>query len=118
MADDKEQTVEERVLAFAHQLGRLIGTVERKAEGWMDREALNRQVTQIRLSSAASSLRNASLRGRPSMTVTIFPPRPFFSMRSFATIREGSASLAFALLHWQFDSGQPQRGHIRPFAVE
>ena len=52
------------------------------------------------------------------MTVTIFPPRPFFSMCSFATIREGRGSLAFWLLHWQFASGQPQRGQIRPAAVE
>ena len=52
------------------------------------------------------------------MTVTIFPPRPFFSMRSFATIREGRGSLALWLLHWQFVAGQPQRGQIRPIAVE
>jgi hypothetical protein len=52
------------------------------------------------------------------MTVTIFPPRPFFSIRSFATMREGSGSLAVRLLHWQLVSGQPQRGHIRPFSVE
>ncbi len=52
------------------------------------------------------------------MTVTIFPPRPFFSMRSFATIREGTGSLAFWLLHRQFVSGQPQPGQVRPVAVE
>jgi hypothetical protein len=39
-------------------------------------------------------------------------------MRSFATIREGSGSFAFWLLHWQFASGQPQRGQTRPVAVE
>src|SRR5882672_10606659 len=48
MAAGKEKTVEERVLAFAEQVGRLIGTVERKSEGWMDQKALNEQVTQIR----------------------------------------------------------------------
>ena len=53
MADDKKQNVEERVLALAHQLGRLIGTVERKAEGWLDSEALNKQVVQIRDSANA-----------------------------------------------------------------
>jgi hypothetical protein len=53
------------------------------------------------------------------MTVTIFPPRPFFSMCSFATMREGTGALAARrLLHWQFDSGQPQRGQIRPLSVE
>jgi hypothetical protein len=40
-------------------------------------------------------------------------------MRSFATMREGTGALAARLLlHWQFDSGQPQRGHIRPLSVE
>jgi hypothetical protein len=48
MAAGKEKTVEERVVAFAEQVGRLIGTVERKSEGWMDQKALNEQVTQIR----------------------------------------------------------------------
>jgi hypothetical protein len=48
MAAGKEKTVEERVVAFAEQLGRLIGTVERKSEGWMDQKALNEQVAQIR----------------------------------------------------------------------
>jgi hypothetical protein len=48
MATGKESDVEARVLALAHQLGRLIGTVERKAQGLLDRDALNKQVTQIR----------------------------------------------------------------------
>jgi|GraSoiStandDraft_23_1057293.scaffolds.fasta_scaffold236528_1 hypothetical protein len=53
------------------------------------------------------------------MTVTIFPPRPFFSMRSFATMREGTGAFAVRrLLHWQFDSGQPQSGQMRPLSVE
>ena len=48
MAADKEPDVQERVLALAHQLGRLIGTVERKAHGLLDQDALTKQVTQIR----------------------------------------------------------------------
>jgi hypothetical protein len=48
MAADTEKTVEQRVVAFAEQLGRLVGTVESKAEGWMDQKALNNQLTQIR----------------------------------------------------------------------
>jgi hypothetical protein len=40
-------------------------------------------------------------------------------MCSFATMREGTGALAARrLLHWQFDSGQPQRGQIRPLSVE
>ena len=48
MAAGKEKTVEERVVAFAEQLGRLVGTVESKSEGWVDQKALNDQLTQIR----------------------------------------------------------------------
>jgi hypothetical protein len=48
MAAGKERTVEERVVAFAEQLGRLIGTVESKSEGWLNQKALNDQLTQIR----------------------------------------------------------------------
>jgi hypothetical protein len=48
MVAGKEKTVEERVVAFAEQLGRLIGTVESKSERWVDQKALNDQLTQIR----------------------------------------------------------------------
>ncbi len=40
--------VEEKVVAFAEQLGFLIGTVQAKAEGWLDRKALNKAVGRIR----------------------------------------------------------------------
>ena len=40
-------------------------------------------------------------------------------MRSFATMREGTGAFAVRrLLHWQFDSGQPQSGQMRPLSVE
>ena len=39
---------EQRLLAFAEQLGRMIGTIHSKAEGWMDREKLSRQVASVR----------------------------------------------------------------------
>jgi len=40
--------MEQRVLAFARQLGRIVGTVQAKAEGWMDRDALERQIAGVR----------------------------------------------------------------------
>jgi hypothetical protein len=40
--------MEQRVIAFAEQLGRISGTVTAKAEGWMDREALNKQIASVR----------------------------------------------------------------------
>ena len=40
--------IEQRVVAFAEQLGRIAGTVQAKAEGWMDRDALSRQIESVR----------------------------------------------------------------------
>jgi hypothetical protein len=40
--------MEQRLLAFAEQLGRIAGTFQAKAEGWMDRETLNRQIASVR----------------------------------------------------------------------
>ena len=40
--------MEQRVVAFAEQLGRIVGTVQAKAEGWMDRDALNNQIAGVR----------------------------------------------------------------------
>ena len=40
--------VEERVIAFSEQLGRVVGTAQAKAEGWMDRDAIKKQITSIR----------------------------------------------------------------------
>jgi hypothetical protein len=41
-------TIEQGVVAFAEQLGTLVGTVQSKADGWTDREALGRELTRIR----------------------------------------------------------------------
>jgi hypothetical protein len=40
--------MEQRVLAFAEQLGRMAGTIQAKAEGWMDRDTLNRGIASVR----------------------------------------------------------------------
>jgi hypothetical protein len=40
--------VEQRVMAFAEQLGRIAGTVQAKAEGWMDRDRLTEQIGRVR----------------------------------------------------------------------
>ena len=44
--------MEQRVVAFAEQLGRIVGTVQAKAEGCMDRDALNKQIASVRDSEA------------------------------------------------------------------
>ncbi len=45
--------VEQQVVAFAEQLGRIVGTVQARAEGWLDPSALSEQVTRVRDSAAA-----------------------------------------------------------------
>jgi hypothetical protein len=40
--------MQQRVLAFAEQVGRIAGTLQAKAEGWMEREPLNAQIARVR----------------------------------------------------------------------
>ncbi|OFW40203.1 MAG: hypothetical protein A3J29_08515 [Acidobacteria bacterium RIFCSPLOWO2_12_FULL_67_14b] len=40
--------VEQKVVALAEQIGWFLGTVQAKAEGWLDREKLSQQVVRIR----------------------------------------------------------------------
>jgi len=40
--------MEERLMAFAEQLGRMVGTIQAKADGWMDRKTLNKQIAGVR----------------------------------------------------------------------
>ena len=46
------EAMEQRVMAFAEQLGRMAGTVQARAEGWMDRDALSKQIAGVRDSAA------------------------------------------------------------------
>ena len=40
--------LEQRVLVFAEQLGRIAGTFQAKAKGWLDREAVTKQIASVR----------------------------------------------------------------------
>ena len=44
--------IEEKVVAFAEQLGWLAGTVRARAQGWFDRKALSTEIGRIRDSAA------------------------------------------------------------------
>jgi hypothetical protein len=44
----KADVMEERLMAFAERLGRMVGTIQAKADGWMDRETLNKQIASVR----------------------------------------------------------------------
>src|SRR6185437_13937318 len=49
----KVDALEERVLAFAEQLGRIAGTVQAKTAGWMDGDALKQELARVRDGAAA-----------------------------------------------------------------
>src|SRR5262245_7954079 len=51
--NQKADAIEQQVVAFAEQLGRVVGTVQAKSEGWLDPKALADQVSRIRDSAAA-----------------------------------------------------------------
>lgn len=44
--------VEQQVVQFAEQLGRIIGTVQAKTDGWLDRQTLTTQISGIRDAAA------------------------------------------------------------------
>jgi hypothetical protein len=60
--------LEQRVVAFAEQLGRIAGTFQAKAEGWLDREELTKQIASVR--DGAAELLEQLARGatKPSTT--------------------------------------------------
>src|SRR5258707_728255 len=43
-----ESQLEERVVAFAEHLGRVVGTVQARTEGWLDPQALKQEMASIR----------------------------------------------------------------------
>lgn len=44
--------MEQQLLGFAEQLGRMAGTLQVKADGWIDRDALDKQLTSLRKGAA------------------------------------------------------------------
>ncbi len=44
--------MEERLLAFADQMGTMVGTVQRRAEGWLESEAVRAEVARIKDSAS------------------------------------------------------------------
>ena len=73
-------------------------------------------VPQAFFSSAASAARNEALRGRFATTVTLLPPRPFFSSRSTQAIFAGTGSSPREEQR-QSSAGHPHFGQSRPRPV-
>ena len=58
--------IEQGVVAFAEQLGTLVGTVQAKTSGWLDCESLGKELTRIRDGAAQllDQVSPAALKGR------------------------------------------------------
>ena len=75
----QSEGVEQKVVALAEQLGGFLGTVRAKADGWLDREALLKEVGRIR--DGAADLLEQMNRANPLARTPATPavaaaPRP------------------------------------------
>ena len=61
--------LEQRVLAFAEQLGRIAGTVQAKTAGWMDGDALKKDLARVR-DGAAELLQQLTADAPPPVAVS------------------------------------------------
>jgi hypothetical protein len=71
-APTKSDLIEQKLVALAEQLGMLVATVQTKAEGWLDRPALTKEIGRIR-DSAADLLADVN-REEPSQPKAPAPP--------------------------------------------
>ena len=67
--------LEQRVLAFAEQLGRIAGTVQAKAAGWMEGDALKKELARVR-DGAAELLQHLTANAPPQVAVSTRTGRP------------------------------------------
>jgi hypothetical protein len=75
--------MEQRVLAFAEQIGRIYGTVQAKAEGWLDRDRLNAEIESLRDSAT-------------DLLAQIGPKKPVAGKSAATTTRAAKGSTAAA----------------------
>lgn len=68
--------MEERLFAFAEELGRIAGTIQAKAEGWLDSDTLKQQISSVRdgASHLLDQFAGAATKARNETTVAN-PPR-------------------------------------------
>ena len=51
-APSEDRAIEQKVVQFAEQLGYVVGTIQARAEGWLDRDTLKGQITSVRKAAA------------------------------------------------------------------
>ena len=66
--------MEQRLVAFAEQLGRIVGTIHARAEGWLERENLNKQIASVR-DGAAHLLEQLAEATKATKTPAAVAPR-------------------------------------------
>jgi hypothetical protein len=66
--------MEQRLMAFAEQLGGMVGTIHAKAEGWLERENLNKQIASVR-DGAAHLLEQLAEATKATKTPAAVAPR-------------------------------------------
>jgi len=76
--------LERQVEAFAEQLGYVAGSIESRAEGWMDVDKLSRQVASVR--DGAKQLLDSLASGVTSRVQRKPPARPVRKARSGGTV--------------------------------
>jgi hypothetical protein len=77
--------IEQRLVAFAEQLGRMVGTIQAKAEGWTDRETLNQQIVSVR-DGAAHLLEQLANATKATKTPAVVAVRSGNKRRSGGTV--------------------------------
>jgi hypothetical protein len=130
-ATEESRATEQRVVAFAEQLGRMVGTVERKTTGWLDMAALSDQLTRIRdgaadllshLGSGASASQQAPT--APSGSIADPPPpdggaadseaRPKVRTRKAASPRVAKAQSESTRVRSREHVAAPGKAHRKP----
>lgn len=80
-AKKTDEVVESKVVALAEQIGWFLGTVQNKTEGWLNREALSKQVSRIRDRVKALAALQSALKGHPHSPAHRTYPSTRFSPR-------------------------------------
>ena len=111
--DTANGALEERVIAFAEQMGYLAGTLQTTAEGLVDRKALSKQLTSVR--NGAASLLKQMASGATALTRR--KSAPAAAGRTRKTGRSGGVVDAPGKKHRKPAPADPRVGRVRTQAA-
>ena len=84
-SSEAADATEQRLVKFAEQLGRMAGTLQAKADGWMDRETLNKQIASVR-DGAAELIKHLGVGTKKAAKKKPAPPARAAKGRSGGTV--------------------------------